>query len=233
MGIMTVPVRTAILLCILCLCGSVFPGSAASAWTTEDLAARGHVDASADGPAGAGGVERAAFNSSPAGNASSRNAVPGGNGTQAADGDLSGAENIAPEAEFESSPEEPGPAPVTVEFDAAASGDSDGTIAEYAWDFGDGVSLVLLPSSGGRVSHLYTAPGDYVVTLVVTDDGGDAGTATATIAVPQGNDAPIVSSRTPLAGMRAPLPAPSERPFQSPAPPGNPVPCGPPTSTRA
>jgi PKD domain len=56
-----------------------------------------------------------------------------------------------------------------VTFRAAGSRDPDGEIATYAWDFGDGVTL-----EGGQATrfHRYRAPGEYLVTLTVTDDEG-------------------------------------------------------------
>jgi YVTN family beta-propeller protein len=54
-------------------------------------------------------------------------------------------------------------------FDASASTDLDGQLASYAWDFGDGESLV---SSSPTVSHTYGAPGSYTATLRVTNAGG-------------------------------------------------------------
>jgi PKD repeat protein len=56
-------------------------------------------------------------------------------------------------------------------FDGSGSADSDGSIATYAWDFGDGAS-----GSGQTVSHAYGRAGSYTVTLTVTDNAG----ATAT-----------------------------------------------------
>ncbi len=58
-------------------------------------------------------------------------------------------------------------APLTVNFDASGSSDADGTIASYAWDFGDGDK-----GGGAKVSHTYQTAGDYSVALTVTDDDG-------------------------------------------------------------
>ncbi|WP_019855576.1 S8 family serine peptidase [Actinopolyspora mortivallis] len=52
------------------------------------------------------------------------------------------------------------------EFDASGSSDSDGSIASYAWDFGDGAT-----ATGSTVTHDY-AGGQYTATLTVTDDEG-------------------------------------------------------------
>jgi N-acetylglucosamine-6-sulfatase len=63
---------------------------------------------------------------------------------------------------------------LTCNFDASGSGDLDGTIASYDWDFGDGTT-----GSGVTASHTYAAASTYTATLTVTDDQG----ATATDAV--------------------------------------------------
>lgn len=60
----------------------------------------------------------------------------------------------------------------TVSVDAAGSLDSDGEIVQYIWDFGDGAS-----ASGASASHTYTTEGDFLVTLVVVDDGDKLGYA--------------------------------------------------------
>jgi PKD repeat protein len=58
-----------------------------------------------------------------------------------------------------------------VAFNAAASSDADGSIASYAWSFGDGGA-----ATGVAPEHVFTAPGSYAVTLTVTDsDGRTAG----------------------------------------------------------
>ena len=56
-----------------------------------------------------------------------------------------------------------------VAFDATASTDSDGTIARYDWDFGDGTTLA---DGGATPSHAYAVPGDYQAKVTLTDNEG-------------------------------------------------------------
>jgi len=53
----------------------------------------------------------------------------------------------------------------TYSFDASASYDPDGTILKYQWDFGDGFS-----AKGVIERHRFEKPGDYDITLRLTDD---------------------------------------------------------------
>ncbi|MEM8929083.1 MAG: PKD domain-containing protein, partial [Bacteroidota bacterium] len=53
-------------------------------------------------------------------------------------------------------------------FDATASTD-DGSIVNYEWDFGNGDSD---NTGGATVNYSYPTPGNFTVTLTVTDDGG-------------------------------------------------------------
>ena len=57
-----------------------------------------------------------------------------------------------------------------IQFDASASVDEDGTIVSYLWDFGDGTT-----STNKMAIHQYQNPGDYIVSLSVTDDKGAVG----------------------------------------------------------
>jgi DNA-binding beta-propeller fold protein YncE len=75
--------------------------------------------------------------------------------------------NQPPTAAFNAQDGEAGRTPA--QFNANPSDDSDGTVARYAWDFGDGTTL---SSAGPTPDHLYTKPGTYSVTLTVTDDEG-------------------------------------------------------------
>jgi len=52
-------------------------------------------------------------------------------------------------------------------FDGGGSGDADGAISRWDWDFGDGTT-----GSGREVDHAYAAPGTYEVKLTVADDSG-------------------------------------------------------------
>lgn len=56
--------------------------------------------------------------------------------------------------------------------------DTDGTIASWDWDFGDTAKSVLQ-----NPSHNYSATGDYLVTLTVTDDLGDTDSTSKTVSV--------------------------------------------------
>lgn len=72
-----------------------------------------------------------------------------------------------PVAAFTFSPNAP-VAGQQITFDASGSSDPDGTIVKYSWEFGDGTPL----ATGETVTHTFTAPGTYTVTLWVTDDSG-------------------------------------------------------------
>ena len=77
-------------------------------------------------------------------------------------------------------------------FDGSGSSDSDGTITNYTWNFGDGNT-----GYGVNPSHTYITADNYTATLTVTDDGGttDTNTTTVTIVeVPLLDKPPIISN---------------------------------------
>lgn len=55
-------------------------------------------------------------------------------------------------------------------FDASGSNSPTGTIANYFWDFGDGSPTVN--TANPVISHVYSAPGTYTITLIVTNTAG-------------------------------------------------------------
>lgn len=61
-------------------------------------------------------------------------------------------------------------------LDASASADPDGTIAAYAWVFGDGTT-----GTGVSPTKVYAGAGPYSVTLTVTDDVGGTGSITRSV----------------------------------------------------
>ncbi len=62
-------------------------------------------------------------------------------------------------------------------FDASDSMDN-GTVVSYAWNFGDGST-----GSGRTLLYVYGAPGQYDVTLTVTDDAGQSASLTRLLQV--------------------------------------------------
>ena len=69
-------------------------------------------------------------------------------------------------------------APLTVQFTGSASHDPDGSIAGFAWSFGDGGTSTL-----DNPSHTYAAKGAYTATLTVTDNQGLTDSASIGITV--------------------------------------------------
>lgn len=75
-------------------------------------------------------------------------------------------------------------------FNGSGSSDPDGTIASYAWNFGDGTT-----GSGVSVTHTFPSAGTYTVTLTVTDNEGATGSTSQNVAVgqPPANQPPVAS----------------------------------------
>ena len=112
-----------------------------------------------------------------------------------------GSGNQPPTAVASQSTPVSGRTPLTVQFSSVGSADSDGTIALYDWDFGDG----SVGSAEANPVHTYTAVGTYTASLVVFDDGGLSSSTQVTITV-VGNQLPtaVASQSTPISG-RSPL----------------------------
>ena len=84
-----------------------------------------------------------------------------------------------PVADFAYMPASPSPGD-SVLFNGTFSGDFDGSIVSYAWDFdGDGT----IDSTDGITEHAFTVPGTYAVSLTVIDDDGNADTVTISVNV--------------------------------------------------
>jgi len=82
-----------------------------------------------------------------------------------------------------------GTAPLAVAFDGRASSDPDGSIASYAWTFGDGGS-----AAGATTSHTYQSAGTYSARLTVTDNQGATHSTTVSILVASGPTLPAAPS---------------------------------------
>ncbi len=65
----------------------------------------------------------------------------------------------------------------TVYFNSTST-DSDGSIASWSWEFGDGST-----ATGAEVTHSYSDDGSYTVNLTVADDDGASDTASETVTV--------------------------------------------------
>jgi PKD repeat protein len=85
--------------------------------------------------------------------------------------------DIPPVANFTVTPTNP-VAGQNVAFDGSASFDPDGTVVFWSWSFGDNVF-----SGGTFTNHNYNRPGNYTVTLTVTDNAGLSSTRSTTVNV--------------------------------------------------
>jgi len=83
-----------------------------------------------------------------------------------------------------------------VTLDGSGSADPDGTIASYAWNFGNGSS-----GSGVSPSATYAGAGTFTVTLTVTDDAGaTSAPATTSVTVSVGLQPPVAVAGGPYSG---------------------------------
>lgn len=81
--------------------------------------------------------------------------------------------NTPPTASFTSSCTD-----LSCSLNGSASSDPDGSIASYAWTFGDGAT-----GTGVSPTHAYAAAGTYTIGLTVTDNQGASASTTRTVTV--------------------------------------------------
>jgi serine protease len=78
---------------------------------------------------------------------------------------------------------------IAVSFNGSHSYDSDGDTLSYMWDFGDGSG-----GAGVTPSHIYTAGGEYYVTLVVNDGKGNSEPDTTMAVITEVADPPVADA---------------------------------------
>lgn len=89
-----------------------------------------------------------------------------------------------------------GPAPLLVRLNGADSFDQDGTLVQFAWNFGDGQG-----ATGAEVTHTYSSTGQYQAELTVVDNSGFSRSAAVTITVTPPNLPPVArATANPVSG---------------------------------
>jgi len=84
----------------------------------------------------------------------------------------------------------------SITFDGSKSTDSDGTVSEYSWDFGDGATDITQ-----NPLHTYNTAGTYTVKLVVKDNKGAISTeSTTTVLIEVENSVPVANAGGPYSG---------------------------------
>ena len=89
-------------------------------------------------------------------------------------------------------------------FDGSASSDPDGTIASYAWDFGDGTQR-----HGRHARRTPTRAGTYTVRLTVTDNSGGTGTVAQPVTVQAPNQLPTAAFTSTVTGVNVSFDSPA------------------------
>lgn len=105
-------------------------------------------------------------------------------------------------AQIDETPGLVGGVPFQVRFDGEDSKSLKGTITQYQWDFDDGTEL----QSGKTVSHVFSDPGYYNVTLTITDSLGNQAESTVEVEATSVSSVPeaVITSK-PAAELDSPL----------------------------
>ncbi len=90
--------------------------------------------------------------------------------------------------------------PLTVNCSSASSTDADGSVISWFWEFGDGTS-----STAPNPTHTFSAAGNYVVKLTVTDNLGATATQTVLVKAMLPNQIPVAVARAVPQSGPAPL----------------------------
>jgi PKD repeat protein len=89
-----------------------------------------------------------------------------------------------------------------IAFDGRRSFDADSALASYSWDFGD-----FTTATGSQPRHAYLVPGDYTVTLTVTDADGAIATDALRANVILSQRRPVAHASGPYIGFASSDPA--------------------------
>lgn len=99
--------------------------------------------------------------------------------------DVTPSHNINPTADVSAGEPYRGFINSTITFNGSASYDQDGRIVAYHWNFGDGTN-----GTGEITTHIYTASGDYNVSLLVRDEKSSQDIDTTIAHITSGNNPP-------------------------------------------
>ena len=92
--------------------------------------------------------------------------------------------------------------PKTITFSIASSGDMDGSIVDYEWNFGNlgSASNIINNTTDANVSHSYSTAGPYTITLTVTDNNGGTATDDIMITLEEPEEPSFTFTIDPLSG---------------------------------